>query len=166
MGKQSSLTANGVAVSNMQDQGKGKPHRPTGRISSGKRGKGKEKQEENKLRALPAPSPAQLKAVDAAVMEAARQQGISEEDFLVRQDIVSWMEEIIQQHLSVCSLRLYGCCLTRFAFKTSDVNIDVTFPSAMTQPDVLIQVHKILKNSYEYTDVESDFHAKVPVVFC
>uniref|UniRef100_A0A671Q175 polynucleotide adenylyltransferase n=1 Tax=Sinocyclocheilus anshuiensis TaxID=1608454 RepID=A0A671Q175_9TELE len=36
----------------------------------------------------------------------------------------------------------------------------------MTQPDVLIQVLEILKNSVEFAEVESDFHAKVPVVFC
>ncbi|XP_041705309.1 terminal uridylyltransferase 4 isoform X3 [Coregonus clupeaformis] len=126
----------------------------------------KDKQEENELRALPAPSPAQLGAVDAAVLRAAQQHGISDQDFLVRQEVVDRMEEIIQQHLSVCSLRLYGSCLTRFAFKTSDINIDVTYPSTMTQPDVLILVLEILKNSTEYSEVESDFHAKVPVVFC
>uniref|UniRef100_A0A667YV52 RNA uridylyltransferase n=1 Tax=Myripristis murdjan TaxID=586833 RepID=A0A667YV52_9TELE len=124
-----------------------------------------EKQEENELRALPPPSPAQLKAVDAAVLDTAKQHGISEEDFQVRLAVVSRMEETIQQHLSACSLRLYGSCLTRFAFKTSDINIDVTYPSSMTQPDVLIQVLEILKNT-EYSEVESDFHAKVPVVFC
>uniref|UniRef100_A0A8C7I033 RNA uridylyltransferase n=1 Tax=Oncorhynchus kisutch TaxID=8019 RepID=A0A8C7I033_ONCKI len=124
-----------------------------------------DKQEENELRALPAPFPAQLGAVDAAVLRAANQHGISDQDFLVRQEVVDRMEEIIQQHLSVCSLRLYGSCLTRFAFKTSDINIDVTYPSTMTQPDVLILVLEILKNT-EYSEVESDFHAKVPVVFC
>uniref|UniRef100_A0A8C5BK45 CCHC-type domain-containing protein n=1 Tax=Gadus morhua TaxID=8049 RepID=A0A8C5BK45_GADMO len=126
-----------------------------------------EKQEENELRALPPPSEAQLWAVDAAVLEAARVQGISEEDFQQRQAVVSRMEETIQQHLTACSLRLYGSCLTRFAFKTSDVNIDVAYPATMTQPDVLIQVLEILKKSREsFKDVESDFHAKVPVVFC
>uniref|UniRef100_UPI003AAA676E terminal uridylyltransferase 4 isoform X1 n=1 Tax=Centroberyx gerrardi TaxID=166262 RepID=UPI003AAA676E len=125
-----------------------------------------EKQEENELRALPPPSPAQLRAVDASVLDTAKQQGISEEDFQVRQAVVTRMEQTIQQHLSACSLRLYGSCLTRFAFKTSDINIDVTYPSSMTQPDVLIQVLEILKNSPEFSEVESDFHAKVPVVFC
>uniref|UniRef100_A0A3Q3M563 RNA uridylyltransferase n=1 Tax=Mastacembelus armatus TaxID=205130 RepID=A0A3Q3M563_9TELE len=125
-----------------------------------------EKQEENELRALPPPSPAQLRAVDAAVLESARQHGISEEDFEVRKAMVVKMEAIIQKHLSACSLRLYGSCLTRFAFKTSDINIDVTYPSSMTQPEVLIQVLEILKNSSEFSDVESDFHAKVPTVFC
>uniref|UniRef100_A0A8C5B3D0 Terminal uridylyltransferase 4 n=1 Tax=Gadus morhua TaxID=8049 RepID=A0A8C5B3D0_GADMO len=109
-----------------------------------------EKQEENELRALPPPSEAQLWAVDAAVLEAARVQGISEEDFQQRQAVVSRMEETIQQHLTACSLRLYGSCLTRFAFKTSDVNIDVAYPATVTQ----------------FLEVESDFHAKVPVVFC
>ncbi|KAJ8274510.1 hypothetical protein COCON_G00091350 [Conger conger] len=125
-----------------------------------------EKQEENDLRALPSPSPAQLQAVDTAVMAAVHQQGISEDDYLLRQDIVSRMEKIIQQQLSACSLRLYGSCFTKFAFKTSDVNIDVAYPCNMTQPDVLIQVLEILKRSSQFTEVESDFHAKVPVVFC
>uniref|UniRef100_A0A8C5BKX5 CCHC-type domain-containing protein n=1 Tax=Gadus morhua TaxID=8049 RepID=A0A8C5BKX5_GADMO len=78
-----------------------------------------EKQEENELRALPPPSEAQLWAVDAAVLEAARVQGISEEDFQQRQAVVSRMEETIQQHLTA-----------------------------------------------QFLEVESDFHAKVPVVFC
>ncbi|CAJ1059444.1 terminal uridylyltransferase 4 [Xyrichtys novacula] len=125
-----------------------------------------EKQEENELRALPPASAAQLRAVDAAVLETAREHGISEEDFEVRKAVVLRMEEIIKKHLSACSLRLYGSCLTRFAFKASDINTDVTHPPSMTQPEVLIQVLEILKNSPEFSEVESDFHAKVPAVFC
>ncbi|TRY67979.1 hypothetical protein DNTS_035546 [Danionella cerebrum] len=125
-----------------------------------------EKREENELRALPTPSPGQLQALDSVVMEVAQQQGISEEDFALRRDVLLRMEGIVQKHLTECSLRLYGSCLTRFAFKTSDLNIDVAYPPSMTQPDVLIQVLEILKNSVEFVEVESDFHAKVPVVFC
>ncbi|XP_042321825.1 terminal uridylyltransferase 4 isoform X2 [Sceloporus undulatus] len=125
-----------------------------------------EKQEENELRALPPPSPAQVAALSFMLMEAAKEQGISNDDFRIRQEIVCDMETIIQQHLPECSLRMYGSCLTRFAFKTSDVNIDIKFPSTMSHPDVLIQVLEILKNNASYSDVESDFHAKVPVVFC
>uniref|UniRef100_A0A3Q1HDJ2 RNA uridylyltransferase n=1 Tax=Anabas testudineus TaxID=64144 RepID=A0A3Q1HDJ2_ANATE len=112
-----------------------------------------EKQEENELRALPPPSDAQLRAVDASVLETARQHGISEEDFEVRKDMVIKMEAIIKRHLSACSLRLYGSCLTRFAFKTSDINIDK-----------IINIH--IKCMTEFSEVESDFHAKVPAVFC
>uniref|UniRef100_A0A8C0KCZ1 polynucleotide adenylyltransferase n=1 Tax=Canis lupus dingo TaxID=286419 RepID=A0A8C0KCZ1_CANLU len=36
----------------------------------------------------------------------------------------------------------------------------------MNHPDLLIQVLGILKKSVLYIDVESDFHAKVPVVVC
>ncbi|RXM98374.1 Terminal uridylyltransferase 4 [Acipenser ruthenus] len=125
-----------------------------------------EKQEEKDLRALRTPSKAQLQALHTAVTDTATQQGISEEDFTVRQETVRDMENIIQQHLPACSLGMYGSCLTRFAFKDSDINIDVKFPSSMTQPDVLIKVLEILKNSPSYSDVESDFHTKVPVVFC
>ncbi|XP_030427312.1 terminal uridylyltransferase 4 isoform X1 [Gopherus evgoodei] len=125
-----------------------------------------EKQEENELRGLPPSSPAQVAALTFTLMEAANEQGISDGDFRIRQEIVNEMEKIIQQPLPECSLRMYGSCLTRFAFKTSDVNIDIKFPSKMSHPDVLIQVLDILKNSAFYSDVESDFHAKVPVVFC
>uniref|UniRef100_A0A8C2TMA1 RNA uridylyltransferase n=1 Tax=Coturnix japonica TaxID=93934 RepID=A0A8C2TMA1_COTJA len=109
-----------------------------------------EKQEENELRALPPPSSAQLAALSFTLIEAANEQGISDDDFRIRQEIVSEMEKIIQQPLPDCSLRMYGSCLTRFAFKTSDINIDIKFPPKVTV----------------YSDVESDFHAKVPVVFC
>ncbi|XP_059384400.1 terminal uridylyltransferase 4 [Carassius carassius] len=125
-----------------------------------------EKQEENELRSLPAPSPAQFRALDSVVLEVAETHGISEEDFALRQAVVLRMEGNIRKQLTACSLHLYGSCLTRFAFKTSDVNIDVSYPSTMTQPDVLIKVLEILKNSVEFAEVESDFHAKVPVVFC
>ncbi|XP_068095078.1 terminal uridylyltransferase 4 isoform X2 [Hyperolius riggenbachi] len=125
-----------------------------------------EKQEENELRALPPPSEAQIAALSAALVNAAKEHGISQEDFLCRQEIVSRMEKTIQVKLPDCSLRMYGSSLTRFAFKTSDINIDVKFPQKMSQPDVLIQVLEILRHSSLFVEVESDFHAKVPVVFC
>uniref|UniRef100_A0A8C1XQR0 Terminal uridylyl transferase 4 n=1 Tax=Cyprinus carpio TaxID=7962 RepID=A0A8C1XQR0_CYPCA len=126
-----------------------------------------EKQEENELRSLPAPSPAQLRALDSAVLEAAEVHGISEEDFALRQAVVLRMEGIIRKQLTACSLRLYGSCLTRFAFKTSDVNIDVSYPSSMTQPDVLIQVLEILKNSGKFRFYSSTNHYNPTLVaFC
>lgn len=58
-----------------------------------------EKQEENELRALPLPSPAQVTALSSVLMEAAKEHGISDDDFKIRQEIVCGMEKIIQQHL-------------------------------------------------------------------
>lgn len=58
-----------------------------------------EKQEENELRALPPPSPAQITALSFTLMEAAKEQGISDNDFKIRQEIVFEMEKIIQQPL-------------------------------------------------------------------
>ncbi|XP_072129834.1 terminal uridylyltransferase 4-like isoform X1 [Mobula birostris] len=125
-----------------------------------------EKQEENELRNIKPPTPEHLAALTSAVLQAAQQEGISDEDYQIRKNIVNEMEEIIQHHLPDCSLRLYGSCLTRFAFKTSDINVDVKFPSHLNQPDVLIQVLDIIKESSLYSDVESDFHAKVPIICC
>ncbi|CAN9500836.1 unnamed protein product [Ophioblennius macclurei] len=125
-----------------------------------------EKQEENELRAITPPTPAQLAALDAVVMETAHRHGVSDDDVAERAEAVRRMDDIIRMHLPACSLRLYGSSSTRFAFKTSDVNIDINFPDNMTQPEVLIRVLEILKNAPEFSNVESDFHAKVPVVFC
>uniref|UniRef100_A0A669PEP5 Terminal uridylyl transferase 4 n=1 Tax=Phasianus colchicus TaxID=9054 RepID=A0A669PEP5_PHACC len=119
-----------------------------------------EKQEENELRALPPPSSAQLAALSFTLIEAANEQGISDDDFRIRQEIVNEMEKIIQQPLPDCSLRMYGSCLTRFAFKTSDINIDIKFPPKTFTCDIFSPCIAV------YSDVESDFHAKVPVVFC
>ncbi|XP_052493003.1 terminal uridylyltransferase 4 [Budorcas taxicolor] len=125
-----------------------------------------EKQEESELRSLPPPSAAHLAALSFAVIELAKEQGITDDDLKVRQEIVEEMSKVITTFLPECSLRLYGSSLTKFALKSSDVNIDIKFPPKMNHPDLLIQVLGILKKSVLYVDVESDFHAKVPVVVC
>lgn len=131
-----------------------------------------EKQEENELRALPPASAAHLRALDVSIRRTARQNGVSQEDFQVRKAVVARMEELIRRHLPACSLRLYGSTLTQFAFRSSDINVDVRHPPSvgllcsdssggnsgfqlipvlssaqMSQPEVLIQVLEILKNS-------------------
>lgn len=125
-----------------------------------------EKQEENELRSLSAPSLAQIRSLDFAVTDTALKYGLSDQDFQVRQTVLDRMERTVQDRLPACSLRMYGSCLTRFAFKSSDINIDVSVPPNMTQPEVLIQVLEIFKTSPDFFEVESDFHAKVPAIFC
>ncbi|XP_006879746.1 PREDICTED: terminal uridylyltransferase 4 isoform X2 [Elephantulus edwardii] len=125
-----------------------------------------EKQEESELRSLPPPSPVHLAALSVAVTELAKEQGITDDDLRVREEIVKEMSKVITACLPECSLRLYGSSLTKFALKSSDVNIDIKFPPKMNHPDLLIQVLGILKKNVLYVDVESDFHAKVPVVVC
>lgn len=87
-----------------------------------------EKQEESELRSLPSPSPAHLAALSVAVVELAKEQGITDDDLRIRQDIVEEMSKVIVTFLPECSLRLYGSSLTKFALKSSDVNIDIKFP--------------------------------------
>lgn len=106
-----------------------------------------EKQEESELRSLPPPSSEHLAALSFAVTELAKEQGITDDDFRVRQEIVEEMSKIITLSLPECSLRLYGSSQTKFALKGSDVNIDVKFPPKMNHPDLLIQVLGILKKS-------------------
>uniref|UniRef100_A0A2I3RZY7 Terminal uridylyl transferase 4 n=1 Tax=Pan troglodytes TaxID=9598 RepID=A0A2I3RZY7_PANTR len=124
-----------------------------------------EKQEESELRSLPPPSPAHLAALSVAVIELAKEHGITDDDLRVRQQIVEEMSKVITTFLPECSLRLYGSSLTRFALKSSDVNIDIKFPPKNLSC-VVLNYLLFFSLLVLYVDVESDFHAKVPVVVC
>ncbi|XP_065517525.1 terminal uridylyltransferase 7 [Lathamus discolor] len=126
----------------------------------------KEKQEEQLLTALPPPTPSQIKAIGVAIENVVQEFGLSNEDLEERLNIKTVMENLLHQKLPECSLRLYGSSYSRFGFKTSDINIDIQFPANMTQPDVLLLVQESLQNSESFTEVDADFHARIPVVVC
>ncbi|NXH90350.1 TUT7 uridylyltransferase, partial [Edolisoma coerulescens] len=126
----------------------------------------KEKQEEQLLTALPPPTPSQIQAIGVAIENVVQEFGLNNEDLEERLNIKTMMENLLRQKLPECSLRLYGSSYSRFGFKTSDINIDTQFPANMTQPDVLLLVQESLQNSESFTEVDADFHARVPVVVC
>ncbi|NWU38121.1 TUT7 uridylyltransferase, partial [Hylia prasina] len=126
----------------------------------------KEKQEEQMLAALPPPTPSQIQAIGVAIENVVQEFGLSNEDLEERLNIKTMMENLLRQKLPECSLRLYGSSYSRFGFKTSDINIDTQFPANMTQPDVLLLVQESLQNSESFTEVDADFHARIPVVVC
>ncbi|NWV08061.1 TUT7 uridylyltransferase, partial [Ptilonorhynchus violaceus] len=126
----------------------------------------KEKQEEQLLTALPPPTPSQIQAIGVAIENVVQEFGLNNEDLEERLNIKTVMENLLRQKLPECSLRLYGSSYSRFGFKTSDINIDTQFPANMTQPDVLLLVQESLQNSESFTEVDADFHARVPVVVC
>ncbi|NWQ92590.1 TUT7 uridylyltransferase, partial [Burhinus bistriatus] len=126
----------------------------------------KEKQEEQLLTALPPPTPSQIQAIGVAIENVVQEFGLNKEDLEERLNIKTVMENVLRQKLPECSLRLYGSSYSRFGFKTSDINIDIQFPSSMTQPDVLLLVQEGLQNSESFTEVDADFHARIPVVVC
>ncbi|KFO84769.1 Terminal uridylyltransferase 7, partial [Buceros rhinoceros silvestris] len=126
----------------------------------------KEKQEEQMLTALPPPTPSQIQAIGVAIENVVQEFGLNNEDLEERLNIKTVMENALCQKLPECSLRLYGSSYSRFGFKTSDINIDIQFPASMTQPDVLLLVQESLQNSESFTEVDADFHARIPVVVC
>ncbi|XP_042134530.1 terminal uridylyltransferase 7 isoform X3 [Peromyscus maniculatus bairdii] len=126
----------------------------------------KEKQEEELLTTLPPPAPSQISAVGSAIDKVVQEFGLHSENLDQRLEIKHVMESVFQHKLPDCSLRLYGSSCSRLGFRDSDVNIDVQFPAIMSQPDVLLLVQECLKNSDSFTDVDADFHARVPVVLC
>ncbi|XP_009816961.1 terminal uridylyltransferase 7 isoform X1 [Gavia stellata] len=126
----------------------------------------KEKQEEQLLTALPPPTPSQIQAIGVAIENVVQEFGLNHEDLEERLNIKTVMENLLHKKLPECSLRLYGSSYSRFGFKTSDINIDIQFPANMTQPDVLLLVQESLQNSESFTEVDADFHARIPVVVC
>ncbi|KAM4807983.1 terminal uridylyltransferase 7 [Rhinophrynus dorsalis] len=126
----------------------------------------KEKKEEELLNTLPPPTPLQIQAVSCAIDKIVQEHGLDEEDLEKRLATVKAMENLIQNKLPGCSLRLYGSSCSRFGFKNSDLNIDIQFPSSMSQPDVLLLIQESLNQSDQFTDFDADFHARVPVVVC
>ncbi|NXI66330.1 TUT7 uridylyltransferase, partial [Anseranas semipalmata] len=126
----------------------------------------KEKQEEQLLSTLPPPTPSQIKAIGVAIENVVQEFGLSNEDLEERLNIKTAMEDVLHKKLPECSLRLYGSSCSRFGFKTSDINIDIQFPASMSQPDVLLLVQESLLNSESFTEVDADFHARIPVVVC
>ncbi|XP_054983176.1 terminal uridylyltransferase 7 isoform X2 [Sorex araneus] len=126
----------------------------------------KEKQEEELLTTLPPPALSQIHAIGNAIDRVVQEFGLLNENLEQRLEIKRIMENVFQHKLSDCSLRLYGSSCSRLGFRNSDVNIDVQFPAIMSQPDVLLLVQECLKNSDSFTDVDADFHARVPVVVC
>ncbi|NXC35396.1 TUT7 uridylyltransferase, partial [Campylorhamphus procurvoides] len=126
----------------------------------------KEKQEEQLLTTLPPPTPSQIQAIGVAIENVVQEFGLNNEDLEERLNIKTVMENLLHQKLPECSLRLYGSSYSRFGFKTSDINIDTQFPAHMTQPDVLLLVQESLQNSESFTEVDADFHARIPVVVC
>ncbi|XP_071436116.1 terminal uridylyltransferase 7 [Pithys albifrons albifrons] len=126
----------------------------------------KEKREEHLLTTLPRPTPSQIQAIGVAIENVVQEFGLNSEDLEKRLSIKTVMENLLHQKLPECSLRLYGSSYSRFGFKTSDINIDTQFPPYMTQPDVLLLVQESLQNSESFTEVDADFHARIPVVVC
>ncbi|KAM6152799.1 terminal uridylyltransferase 7 isoform 1-T1 [Erethizon dorsatum] len=126
----------------------------------------KEKREEELLTTLPPPAPSQVRAVGVAIDRVVQEFGLHSEDLEQRLAVKRIVGNVLQHKLPDCSLRLYGSSCSRLGFKNSDVNIDIQFPAIMSQPDVLLLVQECLKNSDSFTDVDADFHARVPVVVC
>ncbi|XP_031685409.1 terminal uridylyltransferase 7 isoform X2 [Oncorhynchus kisutch] len=126
----------------------------------------KERCEEEMLTEIAPPRAEQVAAVGMALEGVVRERGMSDQDVENRQKIVSNMQEVLTAVLPEVKLRLYGSSCTKFGFKDSDVNIDIQFPPHMHQPDVLLLVQKSLSVSHLYSNLEVDFHARVPVVIC
>ncbi|RXN00683.1 Terminal uridylyltransferase 4 [Acipenser ruthenus] len=172
------------AVSSQQEQGQGKSSRLTGRAGTetetetetgaGTGARDGDGAGENGMLLSESPLPEKLGSgggvpvIDESALSAEQQLGLKQaEERLVRdciQRLVKRSPEYpnYQYLCKLCSVHIENIQGAHKHIKEKRHKKNIM----MTQPDVLIKVLEILKNSPSYSDVESDFHAKVPVVFC
>lgn len=68
------------------------------------------------MRSFPSPSPAHLAALSIAVIELAKEQGITDDDLRVRQDIVEDMSKVIMTYLPGTEPFYIFIRITKFSF--------------------------------------------------
>uniref|UniRef100_A0A8K9UVJ5 CCHC-type domain-containing protein n=1 Tax=Oncorhynchus mykiss TaxID=8022 RepID=A0A8K9UVJ5_ONCMY len=118
----------------------------------------KERCEEEMLTEIAPPRAEQVAAVGMALEGVVRERGMSDQDMRIslrmnRVNVLVFLCVFSIRPPEV-KLRLYGSSCTKFGFKDSDVNIDIQFPPHVSSP------------AYLYSNLEVDFHARVPVVIC
>ncbi|NWH28652.1 TUT7 uridylyltransferase, partial [Grus americana] len=109
----------------------------------------KEKQEEQMLTALPPPTPSQIQAIGVAIENVVQEFGLNNEDVEERLNIKTVMENLLCQKLPgiICNF-----CMQ---FSILFVNIVLNVASFSFSP-----------NLESFTEVDADFHARIPVVVC
>ncbi|KAK3090095.1 hypothetical protein FSP39_009133 [Pinctada imbricata] len=120
-----------------------------------------------KLLSMPLPCQKQIRSLDSMVQDLYREHGMTEEDLLHRAEIVQTLISVIRKEevLNDTQLKLYGSSLTGMGMKCSDVNMDLGVKTKNGHAKALTHMYKVLRESDEYCEVQSDFSAKVPCIY-
>nr|XP_039258608.1 terminal uridylyltransferase 4-like [Styela clava] len=123
---------------------------------------GKAKQQDELLRQLKTPPKAALKVLDRLLVSVVEKNMMSLEDAEERMNVVTRLDEIVQEKLPGCRVVPYGSSVTKIGLKTSDINVDIQYAGTLSTPAVLLSLLKILKECDSFIDIQEEFTAKVP----
>merc|ERR1719483_2022655 len=101
-----------------------------------------------------------------AVDEVYTKHGLNDEDKVTRQDIVTQLELMVRAVVPDVHMFMYGSSTTCFGLKSSDININLnTSDTNRKLPSLMKDVYIVMrdfKDNSGFTNIRSDFSAKVP----
>ncbi|GFN98556.1 Zinc finger, cchc domain containing 6 [Plakobranchus ocellatus] len=119
------------------------------------------------LRLFPEPTTAQLTALNIAVDRIWEMRAIDFAEQIVRENIVTRLQGLLQSHIPDILLYMYGSSLTGFGLKDADINVNLSSSDKDKKLTFLLKdVHAIMKDKEGtgFSHVRADFSAKVPVL--
>lgn len=115
------------------------------------------------LSRVKSPSNPQISALNKLLDAVFHEHGLCpEKDLPVRQEVARDVSKTLKVMHPECSVSTYGSSLTGFGLKESEVNLDLFIPDELSVPQVLLSILDLLGKDGNYSEVKSDFDAKVP----
>nr|CAB3267384.1 terminal uridylyltransferase 4 [Phallusia mammillata] len=124
----------------------------------------KEKKQDEMLKEISLPPPQALNVLQNLLVEKVLKGAVlSADDVKLRKSVVQKLDDLISKQMTGSMVVMYGSSISGFGFKSSDINVDLQYPSSMKAPNALLRVLDILERSKgQYKDVNADFRAKIP----
>ncbi|XP_060553003.1 terminal uridylyltransferase 4-like [Ruditapes philippinarum] len=116
------------------------------------------------LKNLPHPSERHIEALDCLVENIYIIHGLTDKELKYRRTQADLIQDYLREKIPDLSLCLFGSSVTGLGLKTADVNMDLVLPQGANPALCLSEVYRILEQSEKFTNVKSDFQAKVPSV--
>ncbi|XP_068726733.1 terminal uridylyltransferase 4-like isoform X2 [Montipora capricornis] len=109
------------------------------------------------------PSQSQISALNRLLEAVFHEHGLCPVKGLpIRQEVAKDVSKTIHVLHPECAVSVFGSSLTGFGLKDSDINLDLVIPDQGNVPHILLSILDLLQKNESYSDVKSDFDAKVP----
>ncbi|XP_068677425.1 terminal uridylyltransferase 4-like isoform X2 [Montipora foliosa] len=109
------------------------------------------------------PSQSQISALNRLLEAVFHEHGLCPvKELPIRQEVAKDVSKTIHVLHPECAVSVFGSSLTGFGLKDSDINLDLVIPDQGNVPHILLSILDLLQKNESYSDVKSDFDAKVP----